>query len=225
MSDTRWYNQRMNSKSLSPVDRLIDGIDQTLRRMHRVERDVAPRQSLRLSDAHTHLDETQRQLSARLMRVNHAGEVAAQALYHGQALASTDVQVQESMERAAAEEAEHLDWCATRLDELNAHTSVLNPLWYAGSFAIGYAAGLAGDRWSLGFIGETERQVVEHLDRHMQRLPPADVRSRAILQAMQEDEARHGEMAMAAGGQVLPGFIKRLMQLTSKVMTRTAFWL
>lgn len=211
------------------VDGLIAGIDQTLRQVHRVPGHAAPAgrrtQRVDLSGTPAPLEERQQQLSGRLMRVNHSGEVAAQALYHGQALGTRDSALARALREAADEEAEHLDWCAQRLDELHARPSVLNPLWYAGSFALGYTAALAGDRWSLGFIGETEHQVVQHLEEHLERLPSADERSRQILETMQADEARHGESAMAAGGEELPGIVKRLMRHTARVMTRTAFWL
>lgn len=170
------------------------------------------------------LEETDRARSARLMRVNHAGEVAAQALYQGQSVTARLPEVREQMDRAALEENDHLVWCASRIEELGGQTSVLNPLWYAGSFAIGAVAGLAGDRWSLGFLVETERQVVDHLDDHLRRLPGCDHRSRAILEQMKEDEAHHGTMALEAGAAPLPAPVRFAMRLTSKVMTGTAYW-
>ncbi|NNF15806.1 MAG: 2-polyprenyl-3-methyl-6-methoxy-1,4-benzoquinone monooxygenase [Gammaproteobacteria bacterium] len=219
----------MNFSPTTFMDGLIAGVDQTLRQLHRVSEQGAPparrTQRVDLSSSPEPLEDQQRQLSGRLMRVNHSGEVAAQALYHGQALGTRDPALAQALREAADEEAEHLDWCEQRLGELLARPSVLNPLWYAGSFALGYTAALAGDRWSLGFIGETEHQVVQHLDEHLKRLPAADQRSRHILETMQADEARHGESAMAAGGQELPGIIKRLMRHAARVMTRTAFWL
>ncbi len=162
---------------------------------------------------------------ARLMRVNHSGEVAAQALYHGQALTAKLEQVRETMEKSAAEESDHLAWCEQRLLELGGRRSLLNPFWYAGSFAIGALAGIAGDRWSLGFVAETERQVVQHLDGHLDRLPEHDSRSRAILEQMREDEAEHGETARLAGGEDLPQPIPLLMNAVSTVMTRAAYWI
>ena len=167
----------------------------------------------------------ERQHSARLMQVNHAGEVAAQALYQGQALTAKLPKVRTQLERAALEENDHLAWCEARARELGGRTSLLNPVWYAGSLAIGALAGLAGDRWSLGFLAETERQVVAHLDGHLRRLPPQDNKSRAILEQMREDEGRHAITAQRAGGASLPGPIKKLMQLTSRLMTETAYWL
>ena len=162
--------------------------------------------------------------SAALMRVNHAGEVAAQALYAGHAVAASDARVRDAMLQAAAEEGEHLDWCEARVRELDSHVSYLTPLWYFGSFAIGAAAGAAGDKWSLGFVMETERQVVEHLDRHLERLPEKDRRSRAILARMRRDEMRHGSVARDAGGAELPPPLRALMRCCAKVMTGAAYW-
>ena len=162
--------------------------------------------------------------SAALMRVNHAGEVAAQALYAGHAVAASDARVRDAMLQAAAEEGEHLDWCEARVRELDSHVSYLTPLWYFGSFAIGAAAGAAGDKWSLGFVMETERQVVEHLDRHLQRLPEQDHRSRSILARMRRDEMRHGSVARDAGGAELPPPLRALMRCCAKVMTGAAYW-
>ena len=158
------------------------------------------------------------------MRVNHAGEVAAQALYQGQALTARGSHVRESLRQAAQEEGDHLAWCEERLRELDSHPSVLNPLWYAGSLAIGALAGVLGDRVSLGFVAETERQVEGHLAEHLQRLPLNDERSRRILAQMKADETRHGENARAAGARELPAPVKLLMKLTARVMTRTAYW-
>jgi ubiquinone biosynthesis monooxygenase Coq7 len=163
--------------------------------------------------------------SIRLMRVNHAGEVAAQALYQGQAAVARDADTRQALLAAGDEERDHLEWCETRLKELGGTTSLLTPWWYAGSLAIGAAAGLAGDRWSLGFVAETERQVEEHLSEHLARLPGADERSRRILEQMQEDEIRHGREAMEAGGTALPAPVRGLMTAVAKVMTRTAYWL
>lgn len=159
---------------------------------------------------------------AALMRVNHTGEIAAQALYHGQALTARDVDVRAALRQAAREETDHLAWCAHRIAELGDRVSLINPLWYAGSFAIGAIAGLAGDRTSLGFVAETERQVVEHLESHLEQLPDADRRTRAVIEQMRRDEAHHGSVAKAAGGMDLPGFVQRLMRLTARVMTVTA---
>jgi ubiquinone biosynthesis monooxygenase Coq7 len=159
------------------------------------------------------------------MRVNHTGEVAAQALYHGQALVARSGTTREMLLGAAREETDHLAWCETRLSELQSRTSYLNPLWYAGSFAIGALAATFGDRMSLGFVAETERQVEGHLDQHLERLPQADTRSRAILEAMRADEIEHGRAARAAGGADLPAPARALMRHTARVMTRTAYWI
>ena len=161
--------------------------------------------------------------SAALMRVNHAGEVAAQALYHAQALFARDAEVREFMLQAGREETDHLAWCETRLKELGSRPSVLNPLWYAGSFGIGALAALMGDKTSLGFVAETERQVEGHLKSHLDRLPADDARSRAIVEAMVHDEVGHGRQAENAGAVALPGPVRELMRRTAKVMTHTAY--
>ena len=158
------------------------------------------------------------------MRVNHAGELAAQALYHGQAACARSDATREMLLAAARSESDHLAWCETRLKELGARPSLLNPLWYAGSFAIGAAAALLGDRASLGFVAETERQVEGHLDEHLGRLPPGDARSRAILEAMRAEEIAHGAKASAAGGAPLPAAVRSVMRGTARVMTGTAYW-
>jgi 3-demethoxyubiquinol 3-hydroxylase len=165
----------------------------------------------------------ERRESAALMRVNHAGEVAAQALYHAQALFARDPQVREFMLQAAREETDHLAWCETRLKELGARTSVLNPLWYAGSFGIGTLAALLGDKASLGFVAETERQVEGHLKSHLDLLPAGDARSRAIVEAMCHDEVGHGRQAESAGAAKLPGPVREVMRRTAQVMTHTAY--
>lgn len=159
------------------------------------------------------------------MRVNHTGELAAQALYHGQALFARSAATRELLMDAARAESDHLAWCEARLHELADRPSVLNPLWYAGSFAIGAAAALAGDRASLGFVAETERQVEGHLDAHLTRLPAADARSRAILQTMRAEEIAHGAAATSAGGVPLPRVVRALMRRTAAVMTGTAYWI
>jgi 3-demethoxyubiquinol 3-hydroxylase len=161
--------------------------------------------------------------SAALMRVNHAGEVAAQALYHAQAMFARDPEIREFMLHAAREETDHLAWCETRLKELGSRPSLLNPLWYAGSFGIGALAALLGDRASLGFVAETERQVEGHLKGHLDLLPEGDQRSRAIVEAMRHDEVGHGEKALSAGGARLPGPVRELMRRTARVMTHTAY--
>jgi len=158
------------------------------------------------------------------MRVNHAGEVAAQALYQGHATVARDMSIKEQMQHAAAEEFDHLAWCEQRIQELGEEPSRMSPIWYAGAYAIGAASGLLGDKWSLGFIAETERQVCAHLDKHLDGLPAEDARSRAIVETMRDEEAQHGENAVAAGAAELPAPVKALMRLTAKVMTRTAYW-
>lgn len=173
----------------------------------------------------TDLNPDQKDLAGRLMRINHAGEVAAQGLYQGQALTAKLPNVRYQMETAAAEENDHLRWCRHRASQLGTHTSLLDPVWYIGSTIIGATAGLAGDKWSLGFVAETERQVVRHLDGHLQRLPEQDLKSRAILEQMKTDELSHATTAVKAGGSELPLPIKQLMQLTSKIMTKTTFWI
>ncbi len=179
------------------------------------------------SDTHmeSELTDQERLLAGRLMRINHAGEVSAQGLYQGQALTARLPEVRGKMERAALEENDHLEWCERRAQELGTHVSYLNPFWYAGSLAIGALAGIAGDKWSLGFVVETEHQVVKHLEEHLELLPAQDERSRAILEQMKEDEAHHATIALHAGGAALPGPVKSLMGLVSKVMTRTAYWI
>jgi ubiquinone biosynthesis monooxygenase Coq7 len=162
---------------------------------------------------------------AGLMRVNHSGEVCAQALYQGQALTSRDPSVKAKMADAAKEEVDHLAWCHERLHELNSHTSYLNPLWYGGSLIIGILAGLIGDRWNLGFVAETENQVVKHLEAHLKSLPAQDIKSQTILETMRADEAKHRDMAIAAGAAELPRPVQLLMHLTSQVMVKTAYWL
>lgn len=171
------------------------------------------------------LSADERHRAASLMRVNHAGEIAAQALYHGQALVARNEATRGMLLQAAREENDHLAWCEKRLTELESRPSVLNPLWYAGSFAIGALAGLLGDRISLGFVVETERQVEGHLGSHLGALPAGDRRSRAIVKAMQADEVAHGAHAKAAGGMDLPAPVRDLMRRTARVMTGTAYWI
>jgi ubiquinone biosynthesis monooxygenase Coq7 len=215
----------MKTRRYTPFDQLIINLDQAVRTLagkplvsgrpdpadEADEADEAP------------LSEAEQSESARLMRVNHAGEVAAQALYQGQALTARLESVRGRMEQAAREENDHLEWCERRVKALGGRLSYLNPLWYLGSFAIGAAAGAVGDKWSLGFVAETEKQVIAHLEDHLHRMSPSDTKSRAVLQQMKIDEAHHGAMARAAGGAELPAPIRRLMRLTSKVMTRAAY--
>jgi ubiquinone biosynthesis monooxygenase Coq7 len=169
------------------------------------------------------LDAKEREHAAGLMRVNHVGEVCAQALYQSQKLVARKPEIQQMLIDSGEEEMDHLAWCETRLQELGSHTSYLNPIWYAGSFAIGLAAGLAGDKWSLAFVAETEKQVQNHLESHLEKLPSEDQRSRAIVSQMRIDEIEHGQAAISAGGAVLPESIQTLMRAMSKVMTATAY--
>ena len=213
----------MGTANVSPLDNLIAGFDQALRTV------FAPAQGSRAVPAAQTDDATlsasQRAAAARLMRVNHAGEIAAQALYRGHAVTARTDALRGHMQHAAEEETDHLAWCEQRLEELGSHTSLLNPLWYAGSFAIGALAGLAGDKWSLGFVAETEHQVVKHLEDHLTRLPAEDAQSRAILEQMCKDEAQHATVAVEAGAAELPEVVKKVMALTANVMTRSAYWL
>jgi 3-demethoxyubiquinol 3-hydroxylase len=211
------------ARELSPLDRLIAGVDQALRTVAGRYESRRPNPAKDLAD--TVSDANDRRHVAGLMRINHSGEVAAQALYAGQALTAKGAATQASMMEAAQEETDHLAWCADRIEELGGRQSILNPLWYAASFSIGAIAGLAGDKISLGFVAETEKQVGRHLESHLSQLPAGDARTRAILNQMSIDEARHGHNAAQAGGVELPGPVRALMNLTSKVMTRTAYWL
>jgi ubiquinone biosynthesis monooxygenase Coq7 len=171
------------------------------------------------------LTDEQRRHVARLMRINHTGEVCAQALYQGQALTAKLPDTRKRMERSAKEENDHLAWCESRLEDLGDRKSLLNPLWYAGSFAMGAAAGLAGDKWSLGFVVETERQVEDHLEDHLAQIPLEDEKSRTILEQMKADEVHHAQLARAAGGAELPEPIRMAMRMTSRLMTRTVYWI
>ena len=167
-------------------------------------------------------DTNQKERSAQMMRVNHSGEVCAQALYQAQAITARSDTVRQTMQNAANEENDHLSWCEERLDELESHKSYLNPVWYCGSFMIGTFFGLVGDRWNLGFLAETERQVVKHLESHLKKLPEDDHKSRAVVKQMREDEANHATRAVQAGAEELPTLIKRVMALTAKIMTTIA---
>jgi 3-demethoxyubiquinol 3-hydroxylase len=212
----------MAPRTFTGLDRLLGEIDKAIKVLSAPVHAGRPPPT---SHGELVLEEADRKLAARLMRINHAGEVAAQALYQGQALTARDSKVADSMRRAAAEEMDHLAWCETRLSELSGHTSFLNPLWYAGSFAIGALAGALGDRTSLGFIAETEKQVEAHLRGHSDRLPAADHRSRAIVDQMTRDEAAHGAEAASLGADRLPLPLRAAMRLTAQVMTRSSFWL
>ena len=213
----------METRRYSPLDHLVMNVDQALRTLAGKPLVTERPNPAQACADEAELSEAEKDESIRLMRVNHCGEVAAQALYQGQALTARLDAVRERMERAAAEENDHLDWCEQRVGELGGRLSLLNPVWYLGSFAIGAAAGVAGDKWSLGFVAETEAQVIEHLDDHLQRISEKDVKSRAILEQMNVDEAKHGATAKRAGGAELPQPVRRLMKLVSQIMTSTAY--
>lgn len=214
---------RNAGRRIGLVDRLITPFDQAVRTISGAYTAGRPYPAEGIQETLTDPEEKRR--AAALMRVNHSGEVAAQALYQGQSFAATGEHIRGSLEEAAREETDHLAWCASRIHELGGRTSLLNPFWYCGSFAIGALAGAAGDRASLGFVAETERQVVEHLEGHLHRLPVGDARSRAIVTQMSADEERHGGNAMSAGGVELPRFVRALMRATARVMTGAAYWL
>ena len=203
------------------TDRFLVSVDNALRTVSGAVHAARPNPAGRLPAPD--LDASQRELSGALMRVNHVGEVCAQALYQAQALTARSEELRHEMDQAAREETDHLAWTKERLDELGDRVSWLNPLWYAGSFAIGVAAGLAGDRVNLGFVVETERQVEEHLTCHIERLPAADAKSRAIVEQMRDDEARHGAMAQAAGAVTLPFPVQRLMRSAADEMRAVAY--
>lgn len=203
----------MSERRYSPADRLLMGLGERLGSVLGGKPGEAGRPA-----AETGLEDSSRREAAKLMRVNHAGEIAAQGLYHGQALTARDEDTRRHLLAAADEEQAHLEWCEQRLAELGDRPSRLRPLWYAGSYAMGAAAGLFGDRWSLGFVAETERQVSEHLDEHLERLPAEDRKSREVLQAMRHDEQRHGHEAERRGGAPLPEPVRGLMRQVAKIM-------
>jgi 3-demethoxyubiquinol 3-hydroxylase len=213
----------MTTRDYTPFDQVLMSVDSALRTVFGRPR-VTERANPAEQFADVDLGEDERRHVGGLMRVNHTGEVCAQALYQGQALTARLAEVRASLERSAQEENDHLAWCEQRLTELGTRKSLLNPLWYAGSFAMGAAAGLAGDKWSLGFVVETERQVENHLDDHLAQVPSDDQRTRAILMQMKADEIHHADVAHAAGGAELPAPVKAAMKAVSKVMTRGAYW-
>ncbi len=204
------------------IDKFIAGLDNALRTLLTPAQTLRPVPGTELPEAE--LTDVEKNETAALMRINHVGEICAQALYQGQALTARDAEVQQTLMQAAREETEHLAWTERRIAELGGRKSLLNPLWYGGSFAIGAIAGMLGDKWNLGFLAETERQVEVHLGGHLQRLPHNDGKSRAIVAQMQVDEAGHATTAMSHGGAELPAPVKLVMKLGSKVMTRTAYW-
>ena len=203
-------------------DRVIVEFDKGLRALFSQAHSVRPHPDAGIADVA--LDEREKKAAAALMRVNHCGEICAQALYQGQAWTARDSQVQHKLKDAAQEETEHLAWTAHRVAELGGHLSLLNPLWYTSSLAIGALAGLLGDKWNLGFLAETERQVGGHLQSHLNKLPEQDVKSRAIVQQMYLDETQHAQMAVDLGASELPAPVKLAMTMSSKVMTNTAYW-
>lgn len=213
-----------SSRHYSLLDKLCLGIDQAVRALADTTKTTGQVYPAKKVPEHS-LTDAERKQSAALMRINHAGEICAQALYHGQGMVSRSNGVQAKMQQAALEEGDHLAWCKQRLDELGSHVSYANPLWYAGSFCIGMAAGMIGDQWSLGFVVETERQVIQHLQRHLHVLPKQDERSHAILVRMESDEAKHRDEALAAGARELPTLVQWIMKLTSKVMVKTAYYI
>jgi len=224
------FKRQMKTRNYSDIDHLLLNIDTGLRTLfgtrHTTGRpnpaDLLKDDQIPIKDAD--LPAHDRELAGRLMRINHAGEVAAQGLYQGQALTAALPTVRHQMERAAAEENDHLDWCRRRSHEMGARTSYLDPMWYVGSVLIGALAGKAGDKWSLGFVAETEKQVVKHLDDHLLRIPKSDRKTRAILQQMKQDETHHATNAIESGGQALPAPIKAGMSLVAKIMTKSSYW-
>jgi len=223
MSDQQNNTDQTSGKPFrhaSVSDMVIGELDRALNNIFCQQRSSRPYPA-DSNDSDT-LSKDQKHQAAGLMRVNHAGEMAAQALYQGQSLTARDPALADKLKHASVEESDHLNWCRRRLTELGERPSLLDPLWYGGSFAIGMAAGIAGDRWNLGFLAETEHQVVRHLDSHLQQLPVDDERSRAIVTQMKSDEQGHANLAESLGAAELPAPVKQFMQLTSKVMTNLA---
>ncbi len=211
-------------RTYSLFDRFIIGVDQAFQTVFgRAPAAGRPNPTNTLEEPE--LCTGEKDLAVRLMRIDHTGEICAQALYQGQAMTARSRKARQNLEGAALEEGDHLAWCEARIDELGGNISRLNPIFYAGSFTLGTFAGLLGDRWSLGFLAETETQVTRHLEGHLQRLPEQDVKSRAVLEQMKQDEQHHARMAIADGGTRLPGPVKGLMGLASKVMTATTYWI
>ena len=208
-------------RRLTPLDRLLAGSQNALETVF--GRPAAERPNPGAAEPEAAMDEGRRRHATGLMRINHVGEVCAQALYIGQATVARDPATRAQLMHAAREETDHLAWCADRLGELDSRPSLLNPLWYGGSFTIGALAGLRGDGWSLGFVVETERQVEAHLDEHLADLPPEDLRSRVILERMKADEARHADQAEAAGARALPFPIPAAMAMASRLMKVVAY--
>lgn len=212
-------------RQLNFLDKLITEFDQSLRTVHATPPSTGRDNPADSEQPTAELSEQEKRLSGRLMRINHAGEVAAQGLYRGQGLTAKQAEVRQQMQASAAEENDHLLWCENRIKQLDSHVSYFSPLWYWGSFSMGAVAGLAGDKWSLGFVKETEDQVVRHIDEHLVRIPQHDRPSIAVLQQMKEDEAHHGDIAVKAGAAKLPHMVRKvLMPINAKVMTNVAYW-
>jgi len=205
------------------IDRVITEFDQGLRTVLAEAHTVRPFPDQ--GKAESDMTAEEKRHAAALMRINHTGEVCAQALYNGQALTARNPATEEALREASQEETEHLAWCEKRIKELGSHKSLLNPLWYAGSFTLGAVAGALGDKWNLGFLAETEKQVGKHIEGHLERLPAQDEKSRAVLEQMAIDEARHANTAIEHGGVPLPLPVKLAMTLSSKVMTKTVYWI
>jgi ubiquinone biosynthesis monooxygenase Coq7 len=205
------------------IDRCITEFDKGLRTIFGVHPSSRPMPGNELPEAE--LGEAERRHAGALMRVNHCGEVCAQALYQGQALASNNADLRDALDQAAREEADHLAWCERRISELGGRLSVLNPLWYTGSIALGYVAGKFGDEWNLGFLAETEQQVEDHLQGHLERLSANDARTRAVVEQMKQDEAGHADTARRLGARDLPAPAKGAMRLAARVMTSASYWI
>ena len=207
---------------MSFIDLLINEVDKGLKystQNYQTEKRPYPAEKVEQES----LNEFEKNHSAGLMRVNHSGEVCAQALYRGQAITAKLLDTKDKMEQAASEELEHLSWCNKRLEELDSKPSLLNPIWYCMSFSIGAIAGLVGDKWSLGFVHETEEQVVKHLDSHLDKLSDKDLKTRSVIEQMRIDEEQHSQDALEAGAEILPNEIKELMSKVAKVMTDSSY--
>jgi ubiquinone biosynthesis monooxygenase Coq7 len=213
----------MIKKPYSFLDQICLQVDHALRVVHGIYPTTTQRDPTATIPEPT-LSTEQKKHAAALMRVNHVGEICAQALYQGQAFTSRNEQIKQDMQHAAHQELEHLVWCSQRLKELYSHESYLNPLWYVGAFSLGALAGVLNDAWSLGFVVETERQVEKHLADHLEALPKDDLKSRAIVAQMKIDEAAHADAALAAGGKILPHWVQTIMRFQAKIMTTTAYW-
>ena len=218
-------NSEERSKTLqhSAIDNAITGFDRILRTLNAGSTKARRPSPAKTEDNDQTLSDEERRHAAGLMRVNHAGEVCAQALYQGQALTAKLPHIRQDMEDAAQEELDHLAWCEERLTDLNAQPSLLNPLWYAMSFGIGAGAGMISDKVSLGFVAATENQVCEHLEKHMKTLPENDLKSKAVIRQMLEDEDKHAQTALSAGGHQFPKPVKKLMSAVSRVMTESSY--